>query len=171
MSMQNVINTCVVIFLAFFIYQNIQFKSDIAKLYETNNYSKIIKPQEEIAKLSETNNYSKLIKLQEEIDRLDLIISSADAKSNQNEDNIKIAFTKSKLNEDNIKIAFSNNTKAIRVEAKNTQMLTGEINKTRENVERLVERLNDNNQILTEEINKTNERVEELYKLIADIHE
>jgi hypothetical protein len=152
MSMQNVINTCVVIFLGFFIYQNIQFKSDIAKL-------------------SETNNYSKLIKLQEEIDRLDLIISSADAKSNQNEDNIKIAFTKSKLNEDNIKIAFSNNTKAIRVEAKNTQMLTGEINKTRENVERLVERLNDNNQILTEEINKTNERVEELYKLIADIHE
>lgn len=148
MSIQNVINTCVVICLAFFIYQNIQFKSDIAKI-------------------SETNNYSKLIKLQEEIDRLDLIISSADAKSNQNEDNIKIAFTKSKLNEDNIKIAFSNNTKAIRVEAKNTQMLTGEINKTRENVERL----NDNNQILTEEINKTNERVEELYKLIADIHE
>ena len=98
---------------------------------------------------------------------MDLIISSADAKSNQNEDYIKIAFTKSKLNEDNIKIAFSNNTKAIRVEAKNTQMLTGEINKTRENVERL----NDNNQILTEEINKTNERVEELYKLIADIHE
>ena len=148
MSIQNVINTCVVICLAFFIYQNIQFKSDIAKI-------------------SETNNYSKLIKLQEEIDRLDLIISSADAKSNQNEDNIKIAFTKSKLNEDNIKIAFSNNTKAIRVEAKNTQMLTGEINKTRENFERL----NDNNQILTEEINKTNERVEELYKLIADIHE
>ena len=135
-------------FLGFFIYQNIQFKSDIAKL-------------------SETNNYSKLIKLQEEIDRLDLIISSADAKSNQNEDNIKIAFTKSKLNEDNIKIAFSNNTKAIRVEAKNTQILTGEINKTKENVERLY----DNNQLLTGEINKTRERVEELYKLIAGIHE
>ena len=73
MSMQNVINTWVVIFLAIFIYQNIQLKSDIAKL-------------------SEANNNSKLIKLQEEIDRLDLMISSADAKSNQNEDNIKNSF-------------------------------------------------------------------------------
>jgi len=147
MSMQNVINTWVVIFLAFFIYQNIQLKSDIAKL-------------------SEANNYSKLIKLQEKIDRLDLMISSADAKSNQNEDNIKKALTKSKLNEDNIKIAFSNNTKAIRVEAKNNQTITGEINKIKESIERLY----DNNQMLTEEINKTNKRLEELYKLIADIH-
>jgi len=145
--MQNVINTWVVIFLAFFIYQNIQLKSDIAKL-------------------SEANNYSKLIKLQEKIDRLDLMISSADAKSNQNEDNIKKALTKSKLNEDNIKIAFSNNTKAIRVEAKNNQTITGEINKIKESIERLY----DNNQMLTEEINKTNKRLEELYKLIADIH-
>ena len=118
MSMQNVINTLVVIFLAIFIYQNIQLKSDIEKL-------------------SETNNNSKLIKLQEEIDRLDLMISSADAKSNLIEDNIKIAFTRSKLNEDNIKIAFSNNTKAIRVEAENTQILTEEINKTRKSVENL----------------------------------
>jgi len=147
MSMQNVINTWVVIFLAFFIYQNIQLKSDIAKL-------------------SEANNYSKLIKLQEKIDRLDLMISSADAKSNQNEDNIKKALTKSKLNEDNIKIAFSNNTKAIRVEAKNNQTITGEINKIKESIERLY----DNNQMLTEEINTTNKRLEELYKLIADIH-
>ena len=148
MSMQNVINALVVIFLAIFIYQNIQLKSDIEKL-------------------SETNNNSKLIKLQEEIDRLDLMISSADAKSNLNEDNIKIAFTRSKLNEDNIKIAFSNNTKAIRVEAENTQILTEEINKTRKSVERLY----DNNQILTGEINKTGKRVEGLYKLITDIHE
>ena len=148
MSMQNVINALVVIFLVIFIYQNIQLKSDIEKL-------------------SETNNNSKLIKLQEEIDRLDLMISSADAKSNLNEDNIKIAFTRSKLNEDNIKIAFSNNTKAIRVEAENTQILTEEINKTRKSVERLY----DNNQILTGEINKTGKRVEGLYKLIADIHE
>jgi preprotein translocase subunit SecF len=147
MSMQNVINTWVVIFLAFFIYQNIQLKSDIAKL-------------------SEANNYSKLIKLQEKIDRLDLMISSADAKSNQNEDNIKKALTKSKLNEDNIKIAFSNNTKAIRVEAKNNQTISEEINKIKESIERLY----DNNQILTEEINKTNKRLEELYKLIADLH-
>jgi len=147
MCMQNVINTWVVIFLAFFIYQNIQLKSGIAKL-------------------SEANNYSKLIKLQEKIDRLDLMISSADAKSNQNEDNIKKALTKSKLNEDNIKIAFSNNTKAIRVEAKNNQTITGEINKIKESIERLY----DNNQMLTEEINTTNKRLEELYKLIADIH-
>ena len=95
------------------------------------------------------------------------MISSTDAKSNLNQDNIKIAFTRSKLNEDNIKIAFSNNTKAIRVEAENTQILTEEINKTRKSVEKLY----DNNQILTGEINKTGKRVEGLYKLIADIHE